>query len=364
MGRIRYYFVPVTNRLLTGPLAVFPHAECPDEYPDADTGQVGEICGAGYRIEHGTNFRPELVGDHPAGTAADFAGLTPCPAVAPPVPECAVELDPTLALLVWGTSSWSTQDQGEVDLALALGGDVPLPYYWLRREELGALAPGDTVTSWASVGQVTNPSTATGIGSAVALAGPDGSVVGVWLNNQICLAPPFLIGHGVYHTLFVLGARPVYAGSSGPMISSALVSVPHWRGIGHFPANCKYQQPAVAITLPTGIDEGTLRLWTWRRGPDTMDVYIDGVLQGSIAWPDSLGGFNWNRIGAATAVTAGPAFCWLYEWIHFDEKLDADNLAATHAYLLGRKAQLDPDILFLAPGDPLELAPGDPLILR
>lgn len=86
VGRIRYYFVPPTNRVYYGTNVFWPSTELLSDFSNVDG--PGEIKAAPRAWERGSNLRPDLVGDHVAGTADDFAGLTPVPVIQPSAPAC------------------------------------------------------------------------------------------------------------------------------------------------------------------------------------------------------------------------------------------------------------------------------------
>lgn len=87
LGKIRYYRVPSTNRLYLGPNAFDPNQHWEESDLGGDDGSCGPVFNSFWKYDKGRNFRPDFTGEHIAGTEADFAGLTPLPAVVLP-PDC------------------------------------------------------------------------------------------------------------------------------------------------------------------------------------------------------------------------------------------------------------------------------------
>lgn len=102
MGTIRYYRVPASNRLLPGTSAFWPSVEILHEYRKTDNGETGELPWDKRPEERGANFRPDLTGNHPSGTADDFAGRTIVPLAQPAEPACVAFPDLRLTLLFAG----------------------------------------------------------------------------------------------------------------------------------------------------------------------------------------------------------------------------------------------------------------------
>jgi len=252
---------------------------------------------------------------------------------------------------------------------LAAGGDgvftyLPQPYYWLRREGLAGLVPGDPIAAWASDGEKTDPADAAPGAGPVALAGPDGTTAGAVLDNETALGVTPLIDPGLYSCWFVLGAKPAGAGAGGPMVGHVRLASLTRKGIGHYADKVRWVGPSTFLEVASALPDETPRLWSWLRRPGAVDLWIDGAFVGSGSWPDSLGGMDAVNIGTTWDTIGGAADSWLYELMVYLGELSSDQLEIVHGYLLERLALLDPDILFLAPGDPLYLAPGVTLTLR
>lgn len=80
--QIRYFFVPATNALFTGPTPFHPAAEDLDGARNTDG--VGEITTSPRKWDDGNNRYPELDGRSLIGTGADFAGETSWNQLSPP----------------------------------------------------------------------------------------------------------------------------------------------------------------------------------------------------------------------------------------------------------------------------------------
>lgn len=85
VSRIRYYFVPPTNAILTSLNRFFPSTEFGNE---VDNGANPGELKTRRQYDRGTNELPELDGSHPAGSPTDFAGLSLWPGAPPPPPDC------------------------------------------------------------------------------------------------------------------------------------------------------------------------------------------------------------------------------------------------------------------------------------
>lgn len=117
MGRIRYYRASPGARYFLGTDAFKPIGPSWDEYDRQDDGvSAGEIDGARIRRERGTNYRPELDGSHPSGSAEDFAGRTPLPEAQPAAPDCTMASSPQLTALVYGAFNYSDSPTDTVSL--------------------------------------------------------------------------------------------------------------------------------------------------------------------------------------------------------------------------------------------------------
>jgi len=216
VGRIRYYFVPDSNARLYGTVRFGAATELLSEIPaGGDQGETGEIPGGRRRYDRGTNYRPDLVGTHPLGSAADFAGQTDLPEVQPPEPDCAQLDAPQWTLLVYDALTTSAGESFAVTLPMhveyilgpylpAVAGDVwgcPAALAYHRYYVLGGSA-GDL---WGVKGK-----THYFVAPHYSIAGEAGDLWGCHGKTHYFVAPDYSIigtagdvwavrGKGVYH---------------------------------------------------------------------------------------------------------------------------------------------------------------------
>jgi len=318
---------------LPGDIAVFPHSEAPSEYPDADNGQVGEICGAAITADRGINYRPDLVGNHPAGTPADFAGLTPLPTDQPEEPDCTLTEEPQLTLLVESTSTWGFKDLSEVSLVLLpTDAEGAGPLLWHRRDDLAALSPGDTITTWpAGPGTAIDGTEVGDWGPEYTLDSSTGGYGGLFsarapgaLQASVISFPTLTLGD---FTAFMVG-RPLLAGYHGPTIYGAvgdeLISV----NSGGFEARFNGVQVATDGNAPA---MGEIAIWSTRRTGTLWELRINGVLVASATDSAADVEIEWWH-----AYYNGPpgGYCWIPETIIWGRSLSADEDFLVWQYLI------------------------------
>jgi len=353
LGRIRYYRVPITNRVLDGQNAFWPATELLSDFSNVDG--TGEIAGTARRWERGTNFRPDLVGEHPEGSRADFAGESVLPAVQSPEPECTFPPGPELVLLVYAAYHRGNEPLFFVNALLRFDALELMRCLtiWLRPESLDQ-ADGDPIPSWPdSSGHDHFVQQLSAFNQPLCLLSGLGGLRSAVMRQQgfLGLVTGVLLGNvGTSYVVGVVGgslARP-----TGPFLTTATLDV------GGFPAQSA-ADVFYADTLNGGVAahavaRGQSGVWSVRRLPGSATLSFNGLVLATIA-TDPDGELTILGVGPWRNSSPFDGTFTLSELLVYDCPLTDDEDAAVLAYLDAKYFQYG---ITTETGDPLTTEAG------
>lgn len=337
------------------------------EYRKVDHGETGEVPWWRWPEERGTNFRPDLVGTHPAGTSADFAGRTVLPPVQPAEPDCVVADNLRFALLFKDNAHARHVVSDSVTAAVQLAERGQLEW-WLVPEDLSG-AEGDFAPPWhdrSSHGRTALPDFVGGFCTIVnpALSG----LRAIRTSGPQVMRLDTIVNWGREATSFMVantGDRG--GGDQGPVIITAGVRSYGLPAV--LPTELRYGGSGNLASIAHDTADFTWGIWAVRVKDDVVEWYQNGALIGT-APIDPVGGMALQAIGNASSLPAGFGFYSLIEEVKvYSFALTPAEMAAEWAYFFAKYPSIGPppppdDALLFHIADPLELSPGDPLRLH
>lgn len=302
IGRIRYYFVPPSNQILFKENVFWPSTEILSDFNNVN--DPGEIAGQPRAWDRGTNFRPDLVGDEPDGSDADFLGKTPYPSLPPVLPDCVPAPDLQLPLEIRAAIHPCIEPYGEFNLQLTFNARdlTTCNFWWHRSDELESIPDGGNVLLWPDVGGGGYHSTGSGAGLLPTKGTLDNGRAGAgcifyrlstqFRESTFLTTVPLLSQHSI--SFYVVALSSYNPGSL------------HWAfgGPGPIQRTLRAHAPGVQFSDSDNLMGATLgafdptvpQIYSVRRWPDHAEIKISGqrrLVQGfSASGVTSVNGFG------------------------------------------------------------------------
>jgi hypothetical protein len=327
VARIRYYFVPPTNKLLLGPNKFFGASQEGSDWTNFSG--TGEIAGAVRTWYVGHDAVPGRDGSHPdSKRSSDFPGKTPF---------AFAHMDhlATPAISACDRHGINAYGGGVGDGSSFLG-DIAL---WYRPELLSAagLADGDPVDTWADSSSHAND----------ALADPDGSPTWDATATPVGAVkfpigtPPMLLTNDVtltdQCTAFIVTVRH-FSGVQNQ-------TVRHLTKLSTLDRVPEITRTAFRVVVPPNTAEKAVtavsdlwRLFTVRVGSGDADFWVNGVSLGAAeSFPASFSAVL-DEMVRVTGSGLGATFVSLGEVMLWPRALDDGEIAQMNQYLMTKFA--------------------------